>query len=214
MIWRSVREMDTPFRVRVFTAYTWRIAAVLAGLIVLGTGLYAMGEPSIPDAFVRFRASLVSIQRLLDMVGERVPSGVVAPSGQSANVPPLQDLLDVSSRGAGVERAAEMPSALEEQERPAGVPESPVARPFEPTPGVHKAGQHTTAEDITHPQNIAFPVIKSIKKGDAVSKYALEVYGNSNSETLEFIKKHNPNIKDIDYIKVGEKMIFPGIVQQ
>jgi hypothetical protein len=37
----------------------------------------------------------------------------------------------------------------------------------------------------------------------------LEVYGFSNQALWDFIRKHNPGIKDVDRIEVGEKIIFP-----
>jgi hypothetical protein len=46
-------------------------------------------------------------------------------------------------------------------------------------------------------------------KGDYISKIALEVYGYANEEILALIKKHNPHIKDINRVEVGEKVLFP-----
>jgi hypothetical protein len=67
---------------------------------------------------------------------------------------------------------------------------------------VHNTGQR---------QHLAFPVTIVLKKGDSVAKYAIEIYGYSNNEILELIKKNNPHIKDIERVKVGEKIILPDI---
>jgi hypothetical protein len=37
------------------------------------------------------------------------------------------------------------------------------------------------------------------------------VYGSASEEILALIKKHNPQIKDINRVEVGEKVLFPAI---
>jgi type II secretory pathway predicted ATPase ExeA len=54
-----------------------------------------------------------------------------------------------------------------------------------------------------------FPIIKTIKKGDNIYRLTLNVYGFSNQELLEFVKKYNPKIKGNNEIRVGERIIFP-----
>jgi general secretion pathway protein A len=54
-----------------------------------------------------------------------------------------------------------------------------------------------------------FPVIKKVRKGDNLYRLTLDVYGISNQELSEFVKKYNPKIKDKYGIQVGEKIIFP-----
>jgi general secretion pathway protein A len=48
-----------------------------------------------------------------------------------------------------------------------------------------------------------------VKEGDNFFRMVLEVYGFSNQALWDFIRKHNPGIKDVDRIEVGEKIIFP-----
>jgi hypothetical protein len=55
----------------------------------------------------------------------------------------------------------------------------------------------------------ALPLLRVMQKGEYISKIALEVYGYANDEILSLIKKHNPQIKDINRVEVGEKVLFP-----
>jgi general secretion pathway protein A len=58
-------------------------------------------------------------------------------------------------------------------------------------------------------QQVTLPLVRIMSKGDYISKIALEVYGYANDDILALIKKHNPHIKDINRVEVGEKVLFP-----
>lgn len=60
-------------------------------------------------------------------------------------------------------------------------------------------------------QEDIFPVIRIVKKGEYVSKLAAEVYGFTNNAIIESIKKHNPQIQNIDKVEVGDKVLFPEL---
>jgi hypothetical protein len=53
------------------------------------------------------------------------------------------------------------------------------------------------------------PVIRTIAKGEAVSKIVADVYGVASDAALEFVKKHNPHIPDLNKVAVGTKLILP-----
>jgi len=55
------------------------------------------------------------------------------------------------------------------------------------------------------------PFLVTVKKGDSISKIALELYGTSNETIFELIKKHNPHVKDLNRIAVGEQLLFPKL---
>jgi len=60
------------------------------------------------------------------------------------------------------------------------------------------------------------PVIKVIGKGDNLIQLIEDVYGIKdrrliNRELIEFLKKSNPHIKDMDRLHVGERIVFPKI---
>ena len=70
--------------------------------------------------------------------------------------------------------------------------------------------QHQKPQDQTGElQKVALPLVRIMSKGDYISKIALELYGYANEEILALIKKHNPQIKDINRVEVGEKVLFP-----
>jgi general secretion pathway protein A len=48
-----------------------------------------------------------------------------------------------------------------------------------------------------------------VKEGDSFFRMVLEVYGSSNQILWNYVRQHNPRIKDIHNIPVGEKIIFP-----
>jgi general secretion pathway protein A len=53
--------------------------------------------------------------------------------------------------------------------------------------------------------------LKVAQKGDTVSKLFLETYGFYNSQALEWIKRHNPHITDMDRIQIDQIIYFPEI---
>jgi general secretion pathway protein A len=55
------------------------------------------------------------------------------------------------------------------------------------------------------------PLLVTVKKGDSIAKIALEIYGTSNESIFELIKKHNPQVKDLNRIGVGEQLLFPKL---
>ena len=48
-----------------------------------------------------------------------------------------------------------------------------------------------------------------VKQGDTLAQLAMKIYGRSNDRILSLIKEHNPDIKDIDRIAVGQRILFP-----
>jgi general secretion pathway protein A len=47
------------------------------------------------------------------------------------------------------------------------------------------------------------------KKGDTLSDLAIKVYGVAGDDEISLLKKHNPDIKDVNLIEVGQKISFP-----
>ena len=48
-----------------------------------------------------------------------------------------------------------------------------------------------------------------VKEGDNLSKLAAAVYGRTDEDNLKLVRKNNPEIRDINRIAVGQKIIFP-----
>lgn len=52
---------------------------------------------------------------------------------------------------------------------------------------------------------------KIVKQGDTVSKLFLETYGFYSTRALEWLKSHNPHIKNVDEIQIDQTIYFPEI---
>ncbi|MCP4634370.1 MAG: FecR domain-containing protein [candidate division Zixibacteria bacterium] len=57
-------------------------------------------------------------------------------------------------------------------------------------------------------------VVKTVMKGDSISFLSIKVYGLYNEEIAEHIKKANPKIRDLNYIKVDQKISFPPLFDE
>jgi general secretion pathway protein A len=63
------------------------------------------------------------------------------------------------------------------------------------------AGQHITSKQSSR--------IRTVKKGDTLSKLCLSTYGFVNTRVLVWLKTHNPHISNINEIQVDEIIFFP-----
>ena len=57
-------------------------------------------------------------------------------------------------------------------------------------------------------------VIKTVKKGDTVSFFAIKIYGFYNEETAAKIQKANPDIHDLNLIRIGQDIKFPPLFEE
>ena len=73
---------------------------------------------------------------------------------------------------------------------------------------VHQAPP-TPGDAAPPPSRSALPVRKIVKPGDTLYRLTLETYGGTSRELFQWIQKHNPHIKDITKIKIGDQIIFP-----
>jgi general secretion pathway protein A len=55
------------------------------------------------------------------------------------------------------------------------------------------------------------PITRTVRKGEYVSRMAIEVYGFSNQEVLDALRRHNPQIADINRVVEGDKILFPAL---
>lgn len=51
-----------------------------------------------------------------------------------------------------------------------------------------------------------------VKEGDSLIKLVAEAYGRAHIDYLKFVQKFNPEIEDINKIKIGQEILFPPIV--
>jgi cell division septation protein DedD len=50
-----------------------------------------------------------------------------------------------------------------------------------------------------------------VKRGDTLMQLAVDVYGRADTTTLELIRRHNPQIVDVNRISVGQELRFPPL---
>jgi nucleoid-associated protein YgaU len=85
-----------------------------------------------------------------------------------------------------------------------------IVKSAHPTAKIQPDGDITKKlQAIPNPKSTEGPFLVTVKKGDSIFKMALEIYGTSNETILELIKKHNPQVKDLNRISVGEQIVFP-----
>ena len=48
-----------------------------------------------------------------------------------------------------------------------------------------------------------------VKEGDNLQRLTQDVYGFTNGKLREWVKQHNPRIKDVNKILVGDEIVFP-----
>src|SRR5262249_60719529 len=54
-------------------------------------------------------------------------------------------------------------------------------------------------------------MVRTVKKGDQIVRVALEVYGSSNSAVLDWIRKNNPQLRNLNRVDVGMQLALPPL---
>ncbi|MGC9328407.1 MAG: AAA family ATPase, partial [Candidatus Hinthialibacter sp.] len=54
-----------------------------------------------------------------------------------------------------------------------------------------------------------FPIIVQVKEKDTLRSLCNMIYGATHETLLEYVKNHNPNIKNVDLIFAGDVILFP-----
>ncbi|HVN95521.1 MAG TPA: AAA family ATPase [Syntrophorhabdaceae bacterium] len=85
--------------------------------------------------------------------------------------------------------------------------ETPAARDDHDTPAQSLPPKGETPPPAVNDDHKA--VTKTVVRGDTLSKLAQEVYGNSDTKVLQFIRKSNPQIADPNLILRGSTITFP-----
>jgi general secretion pathway protein A len=67
------------------------------------------------------------------------------------------------------------------------------------------------APETSEPASAVPTTVYTVKKGDQISRVALEVYGSSNSAVLDWIRKNNPQLWDLNRIEVGMSLTLPPL---
>jgi hypothetical protein len=149
---------------------------------------------------------------------------VMLPSApQREALPPRRDILEASypQNHLHSSRSQSMTPEVTQETPQRPAVESPVIAETSSGPGTDPrdtSGPQPPQNSAQPPQKhagdikkVELPLRRVLNKGDYISRIALEVYGSASEEILALIQKHNPQIKDIDRVEVGEKVLFPAI---
>jgi hypothetical protein len=120
--------------------------------------------------------------------------------------------LDTASKHEAIqEKATETQQRLEGDTINLILPQSTLETTGVSEKDANKTIQNHSVNEGLQQQKEVFPIKKTMKEGDYVSKYAIELYGYSNNTLIAWIHKHNQHIKDMARVKVGETIIFPAL---
>ena len=100
------------------------------------------------------------------------------------------------------------PASISTPEQPVQPPK-PAATPPSPETSESTPAVPTTVYTVPTPAMSA--TVRTVKKGDQVSRVALEVYGSSNNAVLEWIRKNNPQLRDLNRVDVGMQLTLPPL---
>jgi general secretion pathway protein A len=64
---------------------------------------------------------------------------------------------------------------------------------------------------LPSPETSELGTTRTVKRGDQIVKVALEVYGFSNSAVTDWIKKNNPQLRNINRLDVGMQLVLPPL---
>jgi general secretion pathway protein A len=65
--------------------------------------------------------------------------------------------------------------------------------------------------ETSEPSSAAPATVRTVKKGDQITRVALEAYGASNGTVLDWIRKNNPQLRDLNRIEVGMSLTLPPL---
>jgi general secretion pathway protein A len=68
-----------------------------------------------------------------------------------------------------------------------------------------------TPPETSEPIPAVAVAVRTVKKGDQIARVALEVYGSSNTAVLEWIKKNNPQLYNVNRVEVGMQLTLPPL---
>jgi general secretion pathway protein A len=65
--------------------------------------------------------------------------------------------------------------------------------------------------EASEPSTVVPATVRTVKKGDQIARVALEVYGSSNSAVLDWIRKNNPQLQNLNRVEVGMQLTLPPL---
>jgi hypothetical protein len=204
---QAVRDLESRSRRSVLAPSARRAAAILVSLLLLGLCLY-IGRGISKDslAFLQVPAFL---QRRPQKATTQTEQRVSGPGESLAVHPdPLEPFAWLKQDG---EQMLETGVPSQGNIKDADIPEKQIADEETQKKAIIQTKVSEPSKETFEAKNIQFPIRKTVKKGDYVSKYAMEIYGFSNNALFTWLQKHNPHIKDMNSIEVGDVLVFPAL---
>ena len=65
--------------------------------------------------------------------------------------------------------------------------------------------------EASEPSTAVPATVRTVKKGDQIARVALEVYGSSSNAVLDWIKKNNPQLRNVNVVDVGTQLTLPPL---
>ena len=67
------------------------------------------------------------------------------------------------------------------------------------------------APETSEPAPTVPVTVRTVKRGDLIGRVALEVYGSANSAVLDWIRKNNPQLRDLNRVEAGTQLTLPPL---
>lgn len=125
------------------------------------------------------------------------------------------------SMGQLEEQSIPMASSVSQMERPishadkegmgSDLTKKPVEKVIETSKSDGKLRGHT---EVVSKSSQGSPNTRAVKEGDNLSQIANEAYGSSSRQYVEWLRRHNPQIRDPDIILPGQKIVLPEYVKE
>jgi hypothetical protein len=188
------KQIKTPVRIR---RWLWA-ALLLALLVVIFSGIWK-GQNMIG----RLTSVLeIHLQEVLNKSSRQVHTSVKDEINSNAGEG-VQGVLDAAPNN-GTEYREELRVPAEEADANERVKEE-ISAPL-------KTGGVSNASDQTDPDNEqgSWKTI-IVKEGDTFTGLVLRFYGSVDEDTLNSVRKHNPELEDVNSLAVGQKLVFPPL---
>jgi|RhiMetdeSRZDD1v2_1073273.scaffolds.fasta_scaffold45932_4 general secretion pathway protein A len=124
----------------------------------------------------------------------------MTPSVASRMSPPQET--PAARRDSVLPVASSTPALPEPPPTTVAPPQSPEAS--EPAPAVPTVVHTVPAPTVA-------TTVRTVKKGDQIARVALEVYGSSSNAVLDWIKKNNPQLRNVNLVDVGTQLTLPPL---
>lgn len=174
----------------------WKWAALVLAILFAVIANTSNGRDMIGSTISVMAVRLKEVQKAVGARGGRYLQGITertAPEGE-------QKIVRV-----GVKVSSEDINEPEELEQKIDTGESGKIIP------IMSAEQIKESENLAGEESEAPWTTVIVKEGDTLAELALNVYGRADEHILDLIHKHNPELKNINLLDVGQKLVFPPL---